>query len=100
MKTHANILYRLARFLAGTPPDALGAMVIIALERPELIAALSTVALFALFVLKFIVASIIGGIVTWYLKRIFEIHIWPKLSRKHQKILLRIRDRALLKKPD
>jgi hypothetical protein len=37
---HTDILYRLARFLAGIPPELLGAMVILALQHPELVVAI------------------------------------------------------------
>jgi hypothetical protein len=106
MKTLGYILYRLARFLAGMPPEVFGATVLIALERPELLAALFAPepfdALFALalFGLKYVVDIIIGGIVGWYLISICKIHLWPKLPSKWQRFLLKVRDRALLKKPD
>ncbi len=106
MKTLGNILYRLARFLAGVPPEELGAMVLIALERPELLVALFNpellAALFALvlFALKYVVGIIISGIVGWYLTSICKIHLWPMLPSKWQRVILVVRDRALLKKPD
>jgi hypothetical protein len=106
MKTLANILYRLARFLAGMPPEELGAMVLIALESSELLAALFApelfVALFALvlFVLKYVAVIIIGEIVAWYLTSICKIHLWPKLSSENQRVLLKLQDLILLKKTD
>jgi hypothetical protein len=96
MKTRSDILYRLARFLAGIPPDTLGAMVLFAVEHPELIAALFVV---VLFLLKYVVGLIISAIVTWYLVKMLAIHAWPKLPRNLQQLLRRIVDRVLLRPP-
>jgi hypothetical protein len=91
-----DTLYRLARFPAGVPPDALGAMVLFAIEHPELIAALFAV---VLVVLKFVVGAIIGGIVTWYLGMIFAIHVWPMLPSSLRQLLRRLKEQVLLKPP-
>ena len=56
MEKHTDILYRLARFLAGVPPEALGAMILVATERPDLLVAI------ALYVLN----AIMGQLITWF----------------------------------
>jgi hypothetical protein len=44
-----------------------------------------------------IVGAIIGGLVTWYSKRIFAIHLWPELLHDPQTVLRRAEDRVLLR---
>lgn len=105
MDKHPDILYWLARFLAEVPPDTLGAMVLFALEHPEVMAALCAVALFllklvvvvVLSILKFVVLAILGSIVTWYVVKMIGIHAWPKLPPNLQRLLRRAEERALLK---
>ena len=97
MAKRTDILYRLARFLAGVPPEALGAMFLIVLEHPEFIAAHLAL---APFVLTYVVSAIIGGIITWYLSKMFAIHVWPNLPSTLRQRLRRTEDRVLLKPPD
>jgi hypothetical protein len=107
MKTHGNILYRLARFLAGVPPEALGAMVLFALQHPGIIALLVAAVLFVLkyvvaavlFALKYVVVLIIDAFVTWYLGKMFAIHLWPKLPRRLRRLLRKLEARVRLKPP-
>jgi hypothetical protein len=107
MKTRGDILYRLARFLAGVPPDTLGATVLFALEHPELIAILAAVvfsvlkfiAVVVFSVLKFVVVAILGSIVTWYVVKMLGIHVWPRLPHRLQRLLRKLEDRALLRPP-
>jgi hypothetical protein len=96
MRRCVYTLYRAARYLSGLPPEVLGAAVLAVLERPDPIVVLAAI---APFVLKYIAGVIISGILTWYLKSILEIHLWPRLPSEHKRALLRIRDRALLKAP-
>jgi hypothetical protein len=96
VEKRTDFLYRLARFLAGVPPEALGAMFLIALEHPELIAALLAV---VLFLLKYLLGLLVSGIVAWYLGKMFAIHAWPRLPRGLQRLTQRIEDRVLLRPP-
>lgn len=104
MDRHTDILYRLARFLAGIPPEALGAMVLLALQHPGLVAALFAIVVMVLkfvvgavfFVLKFVLSNILGSIVVWYLGRLFMIHAWPRLPHGLRQVLLKTKDRTLM----
>jgi hypothetical protein len=103
-----DILYRLARFLAGIPPEALGAMVLCALTHRGLIAAFVAMVLglipvfvaVVLFCLQYIAGVIIDAIVTWYMVKMLAIHLWPRLPHKLKRLLRRLEDRALLKPPE
>ncbi len=44
-----------------------------------------------------VLGTIIGGLVTWYSKRIFAIHLWPELLHDPQTVLRRAEDRVLLR---
>jgi hypothetical protein len=97
MRSLVYIYYRAAWFLAGIPPDTLGATVLFALEHPGLI----TILVAAVFsVLKFVVVAILGSIVTWYVAKMLGIHVWPRLPHSLQRLLRRLEDRALLKSPE
>ena len=97
MAKRTDMLYRLARFLAGVPPEALGAMFLIVLMHLEFVAALFAL---ALFVLKFVLAAIIGDVIVRYLGKMLGIHVWPKLPGNLRRLLRRTEDRALLRPPD
>jgi hypothetical protein len=107
MRRFVDIHYRAARFLAGVPPDTLGAMVLFALEHPGLIAifvavvfsVLKFVVVVVLSVLEFVVVAILGSIVTWYVAKMLAIHAWPKLPSKLRQMLRRMVDRALMRPP-
>ena len=72
-------------------------MFLIVLEHPEFIAALLAL---APFVLTYVVSAIIGGIITWYLSKMFAIHVWPNLPSTLRQRLRRTEDWALLRPPD
>jgi hypothetical protein len=109
---HTDILYRLARFLAGIPPELLGAIVTLALQHPGLIVAIFAI-LFAIQVVvlkfvgvviisvsKFVVGAIVGSAVTWYLQKMFMLHVWPRLPQDLRRFLLKLKKRVLLTPPD
>jgi hypothetical protein len=109
---HTDILYRLARFLAGIPPELLGAMVILALQHPGLVVAIFPI-LFAIRVVilkfvgvaivsisKFVAGAIAGSVVTWYLQKMFILHVWPTLPQDLRRFLLKLKERVLLTPPD
>lgn len=97
MSKYTNILYRLARFLTGMPPEVFGAMALVALTHPGIVAIV-----FASVVLvsKYVVGLIISGIVAHYLRQIFEIYVRPKIPRKLRQLLQKMENRALTKPPD
>lgn len=112
MDKHTDILYRLARFLAGIPPELLGAIVTLALQHPGLIVAIFAI-LFAIQVVvlkfvgvviisgsKFVVGAIVGSAVTWYLQKMFMLHVWPRLPQDLRRFLLKLKKRVLLTPPD
>jgi hypothetical protein len=95
--------YLLARFLAIIPPEVPGAMILLALLHPGLVAAVFAI-LFAAqmvivkvaavaitFVLKYVAGLIIGGIITWYLEALLKLHVWPRLPRSLQEELLKLK---------
>lgn len=112
MRAYVNILYRLARFLAGIPPEVPGAMIILALQHPGLVAALFAVffvtqmvvvkfiAVTIVYVLRYLADLIIGGIITWYLGALFVIHVWPRLPQDLRRDLLKLKDRMLFAPKD
>jgi hypothetical protein len=101
---HADILYRLARFLAGIPPEVLGAMVLLGLQHPGLVAALFTTAGVVLkfvvvaivFVSKIVASVIVDGVVAWYLGKMFTLHVWPRLPHGLRRFVLKQIDRMLI----
>jgi hypothetical protein len=109
---HTDILYRLARFLAGIPPEALGVMVLLALQHHGLVVAIFAM-LFAIQVMvlkfvgvaivsmsKFVAGAIAGSVVTWYLQKMFMLHVWPRLPQDLRRFLLKLKKRVLLTPPD
>ncbi len=78
MGRYVNILYRLARFLAGIPPDA-ATMLLAVLERPDLLAAVSLWA----------ADQILGHIFVSMLLLILGARVWPKIPAQHQRRLLK-----------
>jgi hypothetical protein len=108
MEKYVYILYRLAWFLDGIPPDTLGAMVLFALTHLGLIAAFVAMVLrlipvfvaVVLFGLKYIAGVIFDAIVTWYVVKMLAIHLWPRLPHKLKRLLRRVEDRVLLKPPE
>jgi hypothetical protein len=109
---HTDILYRLTRFLAGIPPELLGAMVILAPQHSGLIVAIFAI-LFAIQVVvlqfvgvaivsisKFVAGAIVGSVVTWYLQKMFILHVWPRLPQDLRRFLLKLKKRVLLTPPD
>ena len=97
MDKHTDILYRLARFLAGVPPDTLGAMVLFALENPGIMATLFAV---VLFVSKYVVGLIVSTFLAWYGGKMLAIHVWPRLPSRLRQLLRRVEGRILLQPPD
>ena len=112
MRAYANIVYRLARFFAGIPPEILGAMVLLAIQHPGLVAAtfavlfvsqmvvLKFVAVAIVFILKYVVGIIVSGIITWYLGKLFAVHVWPRLPHDLQRSLLTLKDLILFAPSD
>jgi hypothetical protein len=108
MAIRTDILYRLARFLAGVPPELLGAVVLLALQHLGLLATLFAIVVIVLkfavaaivFVAKFILSNILGSIAVWYLARVFVIHVWPRLPQDLRRFLLKLKKRVLLIPPD
>ena len=104
MDRRTNILYRLARFLAGIPPEVLGAMVLLALLHPGLVAALFATAVVVLkfsvvaivFVSKYVASVIVDGVVTWYLAKLFILQAWPRLPHGLRRFVLKQIDRMLM----
>ena len=107
MRAYAHILYRLARFLAGVPPETLGAAIVFAVEHPGLGVAILlalehswlvvVICAVVLLVLKYLVGLLIDEFVAWYLGKMFMIHVWPKLPSGLQKLSQRIEDRILFR---
>jgi hypothetical protein len=109
---YTDTLYRLARFLAGIPPEALGVMVLLALQHHGLVVAIFAM-LFAIQVMvlkfvgvaivsmsKFVAGAIAGSVVTWYLQKMFMLHVWPRLPQDLRRFLLKLKKRVLLTPPD
>jgi hypothetical protein len=83
-------------------------MVLFAVQHPGLVAAIFAfffvaqmvvvkfVAVAIAFVLKYVLGLIAGGVVTWYLQKMFMIHIWPRLPQDLRRDLLKLKDRILL----
>jgi hypothetical protein len=46
-----------------------------------------------------VLGAIIGGLVTWYSRRIFAIQLWPKLPHSPQRHFRRAEDRVFLRSP-
>lgn len=97
MRAYAHILYPLARFIAGVPPETLGAAILFALGHSWLVAVFCSV---VLFILKYLVGLLIGGFVAWYLGKMFVIHIWPRCPLVLQQLIQRIEDRILFRPLD
>jgi hypothetical protein len=95
--------YLLARFLAMIPPEVLGAMILLALQHPGLVAALYAIVVvvlkFAVVALvsvsKFVLSNILGSIVVWYLAKMFMLHAWPRLPHGLRRVLLKLMPRVL-----
>jgi hypothetical protein len=112
MRAYANIVYRLARFFAGIPPEILGAMVLLAIQHPGLVAAtfavlfviqmvvLKFVAVAIVFVLKYVVGIVVSGIITWYLGKLFAVHVWRRLPHDLKRSLLKLKDLILFAPSD
>ena len=82
MGRYADILYRLARFLAGVPPELLGALLVVVLWQP---AALVTPVVY--------VVNLLGGEVVFFLLYcLWTWIIWPRLPSKVRSAILRVRD--------
>jgi hypothetical protein len=47
-----------------------------------------------------VLGAIIGGLVTWYSRRIFAIQLWPKVPHSPQRHLRRAEDRVFLRSPN
>jgi hypothetical protein len=92
---YTDILHRLARFLAGVPPEMLGAIVLLALQHPGLVAALFAI---VVSVLKFALVSIAGNIVASYLRKMFMLHVWPRLPQGLRRFLPKLEDWVLFVK--
>jgi hypothetical protein len=86
VRAYVYILHKLVRVLDGLPPETAAAVLLVALTHPG--------------VLSFVVLTVAGGIVSWSLASIFAIHVWPELPPEHQRALLKLRDRSLLKLPE
>ena len=103
MDRFSDSRYLLARFLAMIPPEVPGAMIILALQHPGLFIALFAIVVMLLklgviaiaFVAGFITSAIAGDIVTWYLGKMFGLHIWPRLPHSLRRFLLKLKDRTL-----
>jgi len=87
METPSDIFYRLVLFWSGQPLDTLGVVALFALLKV------------VLFLLKYVGRLLIEMIVVGYVVKMLEIHAWPKLPHGVQLILLKMVDRALLRKP-
>lgn len=81
MARHVNILYRLARFLAGIAPDAAKYLPAI-FERMDLLVG---VAIWA-------ANAVAGEVFTTLLILLFALYWWPKLPARAQSFLLSVRD--------
>ena len=89
MKSYVHILYRLARFLAGVPPELLGALLIVVLFHPA-----------ALIAPVVYVVNLLGSeIVFLLLFYVWTWIIWPCLPSKVQGAILRVRDYFLPARP-
>ena len=90
----------------------LGAMVTLALQHSGLIIAIFAI-LFAIqvVVLKFVgvaivsvskivAGAIVGSVVTWYLQKMFILHVWPRLPQDLRRFLLKLKDRMLFAPAD
>jgi hypothetical protein len=80
MDGYSNILYRLARFLAGIPPDAT-AMLLAVLENPH---GLADVLVWAL-------SAWAGELFVLYTVAILVRYLWPLLPAGAQRVLLKVR---------
>lgn len=82
MERYVNILYRLARFLAGIPPELLGALILVVLWQPA-----------ALVAPVVYVANVLSGeVVVVLLLILWNWIIWPRLPYKVQAAILQVRD--------
>lgn len=70
MERYVNILYQLARFLAGIPPELLGAIILVVLVRPDLLVA----------VFLYVLNAVVGDLISNLLWVIFLIYVWSRLS--------------------
>lgn len=112
MDRYFDSRYLLARFLAMIPPEVPGAMVLLALQHPGLVAAifailfvlqivvLKFIAVAIVSVSKFVVGAIAGSVATWYLQKMFMLHAWPRLPHGLQRYLLKLKDRILFAPAD
>lgn len=94
------------------PPEVPGAIILLALLHPGLVAALFAVffvvqmvvvkfiAVAIVFVLKYVFGSIISGLITSYLGALFMLHVWPKLPQDLRRDLLKLKDRILFAPKD
>ncbi len=84
MARYVDILYRIARFLAGAPPDA-GTMALAILGRPELLVGFAAWAL----------STAVGDVFMTVLLLILGVCVWPRLPAPARRYLLALRDRFL-----
>jgi len=89
MTAYAYIVHKLLWVLQWLPPETLPAAILATTQLSAVLAGL-----------PWILDLAAGGSVSWYLKRMFEIHVWPELPPQHQRTLLMVRDCALLKRSD
>lgn len=86
MGNYVNIiLYRAALFWAGVPPEALAAILLVVLVRPEAI--IVPVLSIAGFILKAIAGEFVSGLITGFFLR----HVWPMLPLPLQNALAKVR---------
>jgi hypothetical protein len=69
VEKRTDILYRLARFLAGVPPEALGAMFLVVFEYPDVLLA----------VVVWMLSSILGHIFVLVTLAFLTAYTWRKL---------------------
>ena len=86
MESYIYILHKLIRVLDRLPSETAAAVLLILLTHPG--------------VLSFIVLTIVGGLVTWYVTRIFAIHVWPEIPPEHLQRLLQVLSLVLMEKSD
>lgn len=82
MGKYVHILYRLARFLAGVPPELLGALLVVVLWHPA--------ALISPFV--YVVNLLSSEVVVLLLVYLWTWIIWPRLPSKVRNAVLRVQD--------
>jgi hypothetical protein len=70
---YVNILHRLARFLAGVTPEALGSMILVVFEYPDVVLAV------VVWVLGWMLSSILGHVFVLVALAFLTVYVWSKL---------------------